>query len=112
MHAAIRLSTLLVTGMMLTAAPIAVSAATTSHSGEVLVQALRSTGTEQRIVYLADLRLKSPGAQKEILRRVSLAVESLCAAGDMGVTDPITAFKCNRVAWDSVKPQLDGLLVR
>lgn len=112
MHAAIRLSTLLATGMMMLTAPIAASAATAPHSGEVLVQALRSTGTEQRIVYLADLRLESPGAQKEILRRVSLAVESLCAAGDMGVTDPINAFKCNRVAWDSVKPQLAGLLVR
>ena len=27
-----------------------------------------------------------------------VAVESLCAAGDMGVTDPINAFSCNRVA--------------
>lgn len=112
MHAAIRLSASLATGLMLTAAPIAASAATTPHPGEVLVQALRSTGTEQRIVSVADLRLESPGAQREILRRVSLAVESLCSAGDMGVTDPINAFKCNRVAWDSVKPQLAGLLVR
>ena len=27
-----------------------------------------------------------------------VAVGSLCAAGDMGVTDPFNAFKCNRVA--------------
>lgn len=112
MHAAIRLSTFLATGMMLMTAPVAAPAATAPHSGEVLVQALRSTGTEQRVVYLADLRPEAPGAQREILRRVSLAVESLCSAGDMGVTDPLNALKCSRVAWDSVRPQLAGLPIR
>jgi UrcA family protein len=108
----VRFSTLLASGLILGAGAAPLCAATPARSGELLVEAVRTTGPEQRVVSIADLTLSDPSAHDQILRRVSIAIDSLCAGGDMGVTDPINAFKCNHVAWDSVKPQLAALLIR
>lgn len=89
------------------------AAAMPTRSGEVLVEASRmTTGLEQRSVSYRDLELTNPSAQRELIRRVSFAVDSLCNGGDMGITDPINSSKCSRSAWESVRPRIAELLVR
>ncbi len=109
----IRLCMISTLGLTALAGSVGSIAATPMRSGQVFVEAPRSNAEiEQRAVSYRDLNLSSPDAQRELMQRVSFAVDSLCVSGDLGVTDPINAFKCNRTAWESVRPQLDNLLVR
>ena len=109
----VRIATTLGVGVMALASSGEAIAAPPTPSGEVLVEASRaSVELEQRSVSYRDLRLETRGAQRQLMRRVSFAIDSLCAGGDMGVTDPINALKCDRSAWEVANSQAASLITR
>lgn len=66
-----------------------------------------------RTVYIGDLDLKSPAGQQEMEKRVTNAVNDMCA-----IPSPIPSYgpkmekPCRDEAWASARPQMDQAKVR
>ena len=88
---------------------MAVSVPTT---GDLLIQAPRAMSDNQRLVKVSDLALNSASGRAILMRRVDVAVASLCDASRFSVADPTGSLHCSNEAWDSVRPQLAQLLPR
>ena len=64
-----------------------------------------------RVVYIGDLDLKADAGRQEMEKRVSDAVEHMCA-----IPSPIPGYKeemerpCSDEAWASARPQMDNAL--
>lgn len=65
-----------------------------------------------RVVYIADLDLKSAAGQQEMEKRVGRAVEDMCA-----IPTPLPSYKgkmekpCRDEAWASARPQMDRVVL-
>ena len=86
-------------------------AASPGNTADLVVQANRpDVGLNMRQVAYRDLATASPAGQRELMRRVAFAIDSLCEGSDMSITDPIAARRCNVAGWASVQPRLSEIL--
>lgn len=70
-------------------------------------------GAEQRIVRIGDLDLRSEAGEREMVRRVGQAVDSICAmSGAPSPQESGLDEECRDDAWASARPQMDAVVRR
>ena len=85
------------------------SSATVSTDPHPIVISARhaaSLDQAQMVIGYGDLKLAGAQGQRTLMRRVSTAIDSLCIGGTVSLTDPVLSLKCQRDAWNDVRPQL------
>ena len=103
-------------GILLIGSGAAGQQATTATEGPEIVVERKLPPSRDRLmrsVYIGDLDLKSAGGRQEMDKRVSKAVEDMCA-----IPSPIPGHKqdmtrpCRDEAWATARPQMEGAVRR
>jgi len=78
----------------------------------VVVEGRAIDPENQRVVRFGDLNLAQPMGQKSLLRRVGLAVDSLCDTRHIYGAAKTIDYTCSKEAWNSANPQITSAFDR
>jgi UrcA family protein len=75
----------------------------------LIVEAPRRLGADSQAVFVGDLALDQPSGRQQLVRRVGMAISTLCDPARFSIADPAGRLRCTQAAWQDVQPRIAAL---